>query len=91
MTPMILSQFDKIDELSPSELNVFKLMTRGMKNREMADILCVTEKTVKFHNTHIYKKLGLNRFEILSKVIKTLDSKPKKYDTLPQGSDHEVR
>jgi len=41
-----------------------KSVARGLTNRAIATELFVTEQTVKFHLTNVYKKLGLaNRTE----------------------------
>jgi DNA-binding NarL/FixJ family response regulator len=45
-------------ELSPRELEVFRLLARGMSNREIADHLIVGETTVKTHVARILAKLG---------------------------------
>jgi len=46
-------------ELSPRELEVFRLLARGMSNREIADHLIVGETTVKTHVARILAKLGV--------------------------------
>ncbi|MBE8162573.1 MAG: response regulator transcription factor [Bdellovibrionaceae bacterium] len=43
--------------LSPRESEVGELVTQGLSNKEIADRLFVTEKTIKFHLTNIYKKM----------------------------------
>lgn len=43
--------------LSNREAEVAELVTKGMSNKEVANQLFVTEKTVKFHLTNIYKKM----------------------------------
>ena len=41
-----------------------KAVARGLSNRAIATELFVTEQTIKFHLTNVYKKLGLaNRTE----------------------------
>lgn len=45
--------------LSNREVEVAELVSRGMANKEVADKLFVTEKTVKFHLTNIYKKMAI--------------------------------
>jgi DNA-binding NarL/FixJ family response regulator len=48
-----------LDGLSPRELEVFRLLARGMSNREIADHLIVGETTVKTHVTRILAKLSV--------------------------------
>ena len=45
--------------LSNREAEVAELVTNGLSNKEVASRLFVTEKTVKFHLTNIYKKMAL--------------------------------
>ena len=45
--------------LSNREAEVAELVTKGLSNKEVANQLFVTEKTVKFHLTNIYRKLGV--------------------------------
>ncbi len=50
--------------LSDRELEIMKAVSRGLSNRAIAKELWITEQTVKFHLTNIFKKLGLaNRTE----------------------------
>jgi DNA-binding NarL/FixJ family response regulator len=48
-----------VEQLSTRELDVFRLMARGMSNREIADHLIVAETTVKTHVARILAKLGV--------------------------------
>ena len=43
--------------LSNREAEVAELVSKGLSNKEVANRLFVTEKTVKFHLTNIYKKM----------------------------------
>jgi ATP/maltotriose-dependent transcriptional regulator MalT len=56
-TPRVLS--GSAMPLSTRELEVYELLCRGMKNREIAEHLFLSEKTVKVHLRHIYEKLGV--------------------------------
>jgi DNA-binding NarL/FixJ family response regulator len=47
------------DELSPRELEVLRLVARGMANAEIAGELFLSEATVKSHVARILSKLGL--------------------------------
>jgi DNA-binding NarL/FixJ family response regulator len=48
-----------LDELTPREVEVFKLLARGMSNAEIAGELIVSETTVKTHVARILMKLGV--------------------------------
>lgn len=46
-----------IEPLTPREEEILRLLNMGCENREIAERLTVTEKTVKNHLTRIYEKL----------------------------------
>jgi len=46
--------------LSDREVEVLRLMVRGLSNRRMAEILFISPKTVGHHVEHIYNKLGVS-------------------------------
>jgi DNA-binding NarL/FixJ family response regulator len=48
----------QLDELTPRELEVFRLLATGMTNTEIAAELIVGETTIKTHVTRILMKLG---------------------------------
>jgi DNA-binding CsgD family transcriptional regulator len=49
----------EVDALTPQEQLVSDLVARGMTNREVASELFVSTKTVQYHLTRIYVKLGV--------------------------------
>lgn len=55
--------------LSKREIEVVVLVLQGLTNKQVADKLCVAEKTVKFHLTNIYKRMKISR---RSQIVWTL-------------------
>jgi DNA-binding NarL/FixJ family response regulator len=54
----------KAHDLTNREVEILQLVAEGLKNTQVAQRLVVTEQTVKFHLSNIYRKLGLsNRTE----------------------------
>ena len=47
------------EELTERELEVFRLIARGLSNAEIGQQLYISDTTVKTHITHILQKLGL--------------------------------
>jgi len=55
---------DEAARLTPRELEILRLVAEGHSNAELARLLWVTEQTVKFHLSNIYRKLEVsNRTE----------------------------
>jgi DNA-binding CsgD family transcriptional regulator len=48
-----------VDALTPSERRVADMAAAGRTNREIAQALFVTARTVEGHLTHVFQKLGL--------------------------------
>lgn len=69
----LLSRFGRqghYDTLTARELDVLRLLARGLRNKEIAARLFVSERTVNFHLANIYQKLNVSgRTEALSKAI----------------------
>ena len=53
-----------LDELTPGELDVLKLMAQGRSNRGIADELVVSVAAVERHVTGIFNKLGLHHSDV---------------------------
>jgi DNA-binding NarL/FixJ family response regulator len=49
-----------IDSLTPSERRVAEMAADGPTNREIAQALFITQRTVEVHLTSIYRKLAIN-------------------------------
>jgi DNA-binding NarL/FixJ family response regulator len=50
---------ESMAELTARELEVLKLVARGLSNRQIAESLFLTEATVKTHVAHVYAKLSV--------------------------------
>jgi len=50
--------FDESEHLTPREVEVIQLIAEGATNREIADKLVVSTRTIERHITHIYSKIG---------------------------------
>lgn len=60
--------------LSQREAEVAELVSKGLSNKEVANQLFVTEKTVKFHLTNIYKKMAVkSRAQLIVWCVPHLD------------------
>ena len=49
-----------VSELTPREAEVLKLIIKGKSNKQIADLLHITESTVKYHVNLILAKLGVS-------------------------------
>jgi DNA-binding NarL/FixJ family response regulator len=59
-------------ELTPTELRVVQLVARGMANREIAEMMSVSQRTVESHVSNMLSKTGLsNRTELARWAIET--------------------
>jgi DNA-binding CsgD family transcriptional regulator len=61
--------FTGVESLTPSELRVARLAAEGMTNREIAQALTVTAKTVETHMRHVFQKLDIERRTELAGVL----------------------
>ena len=62
---------DTYEELKPRELEILKLMSTGMGNKQITRKLFLAEQTVRNHISAIYTKLGVHdRYEVIQKAFK---------------------
>jgi DNA-binding CsgD family transcriptional regulator len=80
-----------LSKLTNGELKVAHLIVQGLSNLEIASKLKISEKTVKFHSTVIYRKTGsARRSQFIAKYLDTQKSQFEnriKLDTLVSGRD----
>jgi DNA-binding NarL/FixJ family response regulator len=48
-----------VDDLSPRELQVLRLVTRGLANKQIARNLGISESTVKAHISSVFRRIGV--------------------------------
>lgn len=59
-----------LDELTPREMDVLRLLAQGLPNRKIAARLGINERTVKYHVGAILAKLeAANRTEAVMRAI----------------------
>ena len=59
-----------IDQLTPREMDVLRLLAEGLPNRKIGDRLSISERTVKYHVASILAKLeAANRTEAVMVAI----------------------
>ncbi|WP_430809531.1 MULTISPECIES: helix-turn-helix transcriptional regulator [unclassified Carboxylicivirga] len=60
----------KLEVLTPSELQVFRLLGTGLSTKEAADALCRSRETVNNHRRAIFKKLDIHKIGELVALVK---------------------
>jgi len=58
-----------VESLTPSERRIAEMAAQGLSNREIAEALFVTRRTVETHLTHTYSKLGIRSREELPGIL----------------------
>ncbi len=63
---------DALQRLTAREIEVLGLVTEGLRNREIAAALGISENTVKFHLKNVSEKLhAANRAELAARAVRT--------------------
>jgi DNA-binding CsgD family transcriptional regulator len=62
-----------LDELTPQELQIARLLASGNTTREAAAAIFVSPKTVEYHLRHIYDKLEIHSRDELTNSLATLN------------------
>jgi FixJ family two-component response regulator len=62
----------RVESLRPREREVFKCVVSGMLNKQIADEIGATERTVKFHRGHIMRKMHVKSLAELVRIAEAL-------------------
>jgi len=62
----------RYEELTPREREVLPLVASGLMNKEVADKLATTERTIKFHRAHIMQKARVQSLADLVRIVEKL-------------------
>ncbi len=63
-----------VDSLTPGERRVAQMAADGQTNREIAQALFVTSKTIEMHLSHVYRKLDITSRSQLPRMVVRVDS-----------------
>lgn len=66
----------KLSNLTGREKEIFRLVAEGYKNREIAEFLVISVKTVEKHRSNLMKKLELNSASELKKLWAEMHDNP---------------
>jgi DNA-binding NarL/FixJ family response regulator len=58
-----------IDGFTPQQKQIVDLVRRGLSNKQIAPELGISARTVKFHLTNIFRRLGINDRHLVSQAI----------------------
>jgi DNA-binding NarL/FixJ family response regulator len=65
-----VSRAGRIDTISKREQEILDLLTKGWKNKEIAEALFMSEQTVKAHISHLFKKFHVtSRAQLISHIM----------------------
>ena len=57
--------------MTPTELDVARLVSEGLTNKDIAERLFVSPRTVQAHLTHMYTKLGFtSRVQLAQQAVR---------------------
>jgi FixJ family two-component response regulator len=63
----------RVDACTPRELEVMRLLARGLPNKGIADTLGISPRTVEIHRAHLMEKMEAESLPALVRMITLLD------------------
>jgi len=64
---------EKVGKLTPREVEIMDLVVKGLRNKQIAGTLGISEKTVKVHRGHVMQKVGARTVADLVHVAEIAD------------------
>jgi len=61
----------KVEKLTPREVEIMDLVVNGMRNKQIAGMLGISEKTVKVHRGHVMQKVEARTVADLVHIAET--------------------
>ncbi|WP_438444821.1 response regulator transcription factor [Gorillibacterium sp. sgz5001074] len=72
-----LTQFSHEHQLTPREQEILhRMVIAGMTNKEIAELMVISDKTVKNHIANMYAKCGVGNFRQLIAMIFSREASP---------------
>jgi FixJ family two-component response regulator len=63
----------RLDSCTPRELEVMRLLTRGLPNKGIAEALGISPRTVEIHRAHLMEKMEANSLPALVRMITMME------------------
>ncbi len=67
----LMAAQEKVGKLTPREIAIMDLVVKGLRNKQIAGKLGISEKTVKVHRGHVMQKVGARTVADLVHVAET--------------------
>jgi len=80
-TDALAKELPALDQLTPTEIKVLKLIAEIKTTKEIADVLCVSPRTVEHHRTSIATKLDLHGPHAVTRLAVKYQSSLREADT----------
>jgi two-component system response regulator FixJ len=63
----------RVDACTPRELEVMRLLARGLSNKGIAETLGISPRTVEIHRAHLMERMEADSLPALVRMITLLD------------------
>lgn len=64
----------RVEQCTPRELDVMRLLVRGLPNKGIADTLNISPRTVEIHRAHVMEKMKAESLPALVRMVTQLES-----------------